>query len=66
MGTFTVTQQDRMSRVKYFQSHNCLDHVNTPELNEEIDQQVIELLSMTVAQQNENYKRVIYHRLHTG
>jgi len=39
--------------VKYFQSHNYLNHENTPELGDDIDHLVIELYSMTVTQQNE-------------
>ncbi len=39
--------------IQYFQSHNYLNHENTPELADNIDHLVIELISMTVAQQNE-------------
>ncbi|MFI3218235.1 MAG: DUF4255 domain-containing protein [Methylococcales bacterium] len=39
--------------IKYFQSHNFLDHENTPELSDDIDHLVIELFNLTVSQQNE-------------
>lgn len=39
--------------VQYFQSHNYLNLNNTPELPENIDHLIIELFSMTTAQQNE-------------
>jgi hypothetical protein len=39
--------------IRYFQSQNCLDHENTPELGDHIDHLVVELISMSVAQQNE-------------
>jgi hypothetical protein len=39
--------------IQYFQSHNRLDHENTPELTDTIDHLLVELFSMTVSQQNE-------------
>lgn len=39
--------------IQYFQRFNYLDHENTPELADNIDHLVVELISMTVAQQNE-------------
>jgi hypothetical protein len=39
--------------VQYFQTHNHLNHENTPELPDNIDHLSIELFSMTMAQQNE-------------
>ena len=39
--------------IQYFQSHNYLDHGNTPELADNIDHLIIELFSQTLTQQNE-------------
>ena len=49
--------------VKYFQGHPILDHKNTPGLHTEIDQLLIELVTLPFAQQNEvwNALRSAYH-----
>ena len=39
--------------IRYFQTYNCLDHLNAPELGDGIDHLVVELLSLSASQQNE-------------
>lgn len=49
--------------IRYFQSRPIIDHQNTPELNEEIDRLLIELITLPFSEQNEvwNAMRSAYH-----
>jgi hypothetical protein len=49
--------------LRYFQNHRLFRHPDTPGLNEEIDQLVVELVTLPFAEQNEvwNSLRVAYH-----
>jgi hypothetical protein len=49
--------------IRYFQSHRLLDHHNAPELSENIEKLIMELVTLPFAEQNEiwNALRVTYH-----
>jgi hypothetical protein len=49
--------------IRFFQNHRVLDHHNTPALSENIEQLVIELVTLTFAEQNEVWGslRLPYH-----
>jgi hypothetical protein len=49
--------------IRYFQNHRLLDHHTAPELSENIDKLVIELVTLPFSEQNEvwNALRVTYH-----
>lgn len=49
--------------IRYFQSHRVFDHHNAPELNENIEKLILELITLPFAEQNEvwNALRVTYH-----
>lgn len=49
--------------IRFFQNHRILDHHNTPDLSENIEQLVIELVTLSFAEQNEvwNALRLHYH-----
>ena len=49
--------------VQYFQNQRVLDHHNAPELREDIDRLIIELITLPFAEQNEiwNALRTTYH-----
>ena len=49
--------------IRYFQNHRLLDHHNAPELSENIEQLVMELITLPFSEQNEvwNALRVTYH-----
>ena len=48
--------------IRYFQSHRVFNHENTPELGDDIEQLVLELVSLPFSEQNEvwNALRVTY------
>ncbi len=49
--------------IQYFQTHRVLDHHEAPELSENIEQLVIELITLPFSEQNEVWSslRVTYH-----
>ena len=49
--------------IQYFQGHRLLNHQNTPELSQEIEQLIIELVSPSFSEQNEIWGtlRLPYH-----
>lgn len=49
--------------IQYFQNHRVLNHHNAPELSEEIEQLVMELVTLPFSEQNEvwNALRLTYH-----
>lgn len=49
--------------IQYFQNHRVLNHHNTPELSEDIEKIIIELITMPFSEQNEiwNSLRTTYH-----
>jgi uncharacterized protein DUF4255 len=49
--------------IQYFQSHRLLNHQNSPELNENVEQLVLELVSLSFSEQNEIWGalRLPYH-----
>ena len=49
--------------IQYFQNHRLLNHHNAPELSEEIEQLVMELVTLPFSEQNEvwNALRITYH-----
>jgi hypothetical protein len=49
--------------IRYFQSHRVFDHHNAPELNENIEKLIVELITLPFSEQNEvwNALRVTYH-----
>jgi hypothetical protein len=49
--------------LRYFQNHRLFKHSDTPELNQEIDQLLVELVTLPLAEQNEvwNSLRIAYH-----
>ena len=49
--------------LQYFQNHRVLNHHNTPELSEDVEKLIIELITMPFSEQNEiwNALRTTYH-----
>jgi hypothetical protein len=49
--------------IQHFQGHRVLDHDNAPELSERIDKLIVELITLSFAEQNEvwNALRTTYH-----
>lgn len=49
--------------IRYFQSHRVFDHQNAPELSDDIEQLIVELITLPFSEQNEvwNALRVTYH-----
>ena len=49
--------------VRFFQNHRMLDHHNTPELSDNIEQLIIELVTLSFSEQNEIWSalRLPYH-----
>jgi hypothetical protein len=49
--------------IRYFQKHRLLDHHSAPELSENIEQLILELITLPFSEQNEvwNALRVTYH-----